>query len=95
MKLSELQKSIRVLVIDMAKTRLGAGVERHIEFPEGTACRMYEEHKKLYGDYNILGQIYRLECQITKTNFDDTESLKELKRVAREVGKTLIELSKD
>ena len=79
----------------MAKVNLGAGNKKHIEFPEGTACRMYEEHKKVYGDYNILGQVYRLECQITKTNFDDIESLKELKRVAGEVGKTLIELSKE
>ena len=79
----------------MAKTTLNAGTKEHVEFPEGTACKIYEKHKEEYGDYNLLGQVYKLECQITKTNFDDTESIERLKRVAKDVGETIIDLVGD
>ena len=79
----------------MSKITLDAGTKEHVEFPEGVTCKVYAEHKKTYGDYNLLGQVYKLECQITKTNFGDAESVTRLKRVAKDVGKTIIDLVGD
>jgi hypothetical protein len=55
-------------------------------------CKKYEKHKKEFSDYNLLGQSYRMLCQLTKTNFDKPEDVKQLDWVAKDVAKIIGEL---
>lgn len=48
---------------------------------ETPSCRKYWEHYQRVGDANILGQVLRIECQLSLTNFDDDESVKLLRHV--------------
>jgi hypothetical protein len=41
-------------------------------------CEKYKKHKEKFSDYNLVGQSYRLLCQLSKTNFDKPEEVKEL-----------------
>ena len=74
--------------------KLKEGMEKYVEFPIGTTCMLYERHKEKYTDYNLLGQALKLQCQLTKTNFDSPADVEKLKRVAEEVANTIKELIK-
>jgi len=55
-------------------------------------CEKYKKHKEEFSDYNLLGQSYRLLCQLSKTNFDKPEEVRQLDWVAKDVAKTIEEL---
>lgn len=74
---------------------LKKGREKYIEFPPFVSCEFYEKHKKEYGDYNVLGQIYRLECRLMRTDFDKPEDIKQLKHVVKDAAQILEKLSKE
>ena len=74
--------------------KLKEGMEKYVEYPLGATCMFYERHKEKYSDYNLLGQVLKLQCQLTKTNFDNPADVKKLKRVAEEVANTIKELIK-
>jgi hypothetical protein len=56
-------------------------------------CKKYEKHKKEFSDFNLLGQAYRLLCQLAKTNFDNEENVRQLKFVAKDVARTIEKLA--
>ena len=69
------------------------GIEGYVAFPPDAICSVYERHKEKYSDYNILGQVLKLECKLVKTKFTDEKSVNELIKTARDIAHTILEIT--
>ena len=57
------------------------------------SCKILAKHMSEYGDFNILGQSLQLQCQLDKSDFTKPGSIEDLKRKAKLIGHTLMELA--
>ena len=60
-------------------------------------CERYYEHRKKYGDgdWSILAQTLRIQCQIQETDFDSRDSIDRLKTIVRDASDKMGKYTED